>query len=85
MITQAPLAGDKMTANRRILNMPKVKTNRSAAKRFKRTATGKYRFNKSHASHILTKKTRKRKRALRKAQILGKSDMKEVRRLLPHA
>jgi len=64
--------------------MPKIKTNRAAAKRFKRTATGKYRFNKSHASHILTKKTRKRKRELRKAQIIDKTDMKEVRRLLPY-
>ncbi len=64
--------------------MPKIKTNRAAAKRFKRTATGKYRFNKSHASHILTKKTRKRKRELRKAQIIDGTDMKEVRRLLPN-
>jgi large subunit ribosomal protein L35 len=64
--------------------MPKIKTNRAAAKRFSRTASGKYRFNKSHASHILTKKTRKRKRALRKAQILSKRDRKEVRRLLPY-
>ncbi|MBS3758592.1 MAG: 50S ribosomal protein L35 [Desulfobacterales bacterium] len=63
--------------------MPKIKTNRAAAKRFKRTATGKYRFNKSHASHILTKKSRKRKRELRKAQIIDRADMKEVRRLLP--
>jgi len=64
--------------------MPKIKTNRAAAKRFTRTATGKYRFNKSHASHILTKKSRKRKRELRKAQIIGRTDMKEVRRLLPY-
>ncbi len=64
--------------------MPKIKTNRAAAKRFTRTASGKYRFNKSHASHILTKKTRKRKRELRKTQIIDPSDMKEVRRLLPY-
>ncbi len=64
--------------------MPKIKTNRAAAKRFTRTATGKYRFNKSHASHILTKKSRKRKRELRKSQIIGQSDMKEIRRLLPY-
>ncbi|MBU4002845.1 MAG: 50S ribosomal protein L35, partial [Proteobacteria bacterium] len=40
--------------------MPKIKTNRSAAKRFKKTGKGKYSFSKSHASHILTKKTTKR-------------------------
>ncbi len=64
--------------------MPKIKTNRSAAKRFRQTGTGKYKYSKSHASHILTKKTRKRKRALRKDQIINKSDMKEIRLLLPN-
>jgi ribosomal protein L35 len=42
--------------------MPKIKTNRAAAKRFKKTGTGKFVFAKSHANHILTKKTTKRKR-----------------------
>jgi len=64
--------------------MPKIKTNRAAAKRFKKTGSGKYVSAKSHAGHILTKKTTKRKRSLRKAQIIDKSDMKEVRRLLPN-
>lgn len=64
--------------------MPKIKTNRAAAKRFKRTGTGKYVFSKSHASHILTKKSRKRKRALRQKQVLVASDMKQVRRMLPY-
>ncbi len=64
--------------------MPKIKTNRSAAKRFRKTGTGKYVFSKSHASHILTKKTTKRKRALRQAQIIKASDMREIRRLLPN-
>jgi len=64
--------------------MPKIKTNRSAAKRFKKTGSGKYKFSKSHASHILTKKTTKRKRSLRKAQIIDKTNMKEVRLLLPN-
>lgn len=64
--------------------MPKIKTNRSAAKRFKKTGTGKYIFSKSHASHILTKKTRKRKRALRKQQVLDATNRKEVKRLLPY-
>lgn len=64
--------------------MPKIKTNRSAAKRFKKTGSGKYAFVKSHGSHILTKKTTKRKRSLRQAQIIKNSDMKEIRRLLPN-
>lgn len=64
--------------------MPKIKTNRAAAKRFKRTGSGKYAFSKSHASHILTKKTTKRKRGLRKAQVVKKSDMHEIRLLLPN-
>lgn len=64
--------------------MPKIKSNRAAAKRFRKTGTGKYAFSKSHASHILTKKTTKRKRALRQAQIIKASDMREVRRLLPN-
>ncbi|MBF0200119.1 MAG: 50S ribosomal protein L35 [Desulfamplus sp.] len=64
--------------------MPKIKTNRSAAKRFTKTGTGKYKFRKSHASHILTKKTTKRKRALRLDQMIDKSDMREIRRLLPN-
>lgn len=64
--------------------MPKIKTNRSAAKRFKKTGTGKFVFFKSHANHILTKKTTKRKRALRQGQIIKKSDVKEIRLLLPN-
>lgn len=64
--------------------MPKIKTNRAAAKRFKKTGTGKVKFSKSHASHILTKKTTKRKRALRKQQVADKTNMKELRLLLPN-
>jgi len=64
--------------------MPKIKTNRAAAKRFKKTGRGKFVFAKSHASHILTKKTTKRKRGLRKSQIIDKTNMKALRRLLPN-
>jgi large subunit ribosomal protein L35 len=64
--------------------MPKIKTNRSAAKRFKKTGSGKYSYAKSHGSHILTKKTTKRKRSLRKSRIINRSDMKELRLLLPN-
>lgn len=63
--------------------MPKIKTNRSAAKRFKRTKTGKFVYSKSHGSHILTKKSRKRKRSLRKSHILDSCNNKELKRLLP--
>jgi len=64
--------------------MPKIKTNRSAAKRFKKTASGKYVYRKANASHILTKKTTKRERVLRKSQITKQSDVKEIQRLLPN-
>ena len=64
--------------------MPKIKTNKAAAKRFKKTGTGKFIFAKSHANHILTKKTTKRKRALRQGQIVKQSDKKMVRLLLPN-
>ncbi|MFP4193998.1 MAG: 50S ribosomal protein L35 [Desulfosalsimonas sp.] len=64
--------------------MPKIKTNRAAAKRFKKTGTGKFMFAKSHASHILTKKTRKRKRALRKKQVMDSTNTKAVKRMLPY-
>lgn len=62
--------------------MTKMKTNRSAAKRFKETANGKYKYHHSGKSHILTKKTRKRKRRLRKPGIIAPPDQQRVRRLL---
>ncbi|HID28726.1 MAG TPA: 50S ribosomal protein L35 [Desulfobacterales bacterium] len=64
--------------------MPKIKTNRGAAKRFKVTGTGKIIYSKSHANHILTKKTSKRKRALRKPNVMGKSNKGMVRQLIPY-
>lgn len=64
--------------------MPKIKTNRAAAKRFRKTGSGKFVFSKSHASHILTKKTTKRKRSLRKSQLSDKTNIKELRRLMPN-
>jgi large subunit ribosomal protein L35 len=64
--------------------MPKIKTNRAAAKRFKRTGTGKYAYNRSYHSHILTSKTTKRKRNLRKGRIVDVTNMKALRRLLPN-
>ncbi|MFO7558698.1 MAG: 50S ribosomal protein L35 [Desulfobacterales bacterium] len=64
--------------------MPKIKTNRAAAKRFKKTGTGQIVYRKSHASHILTKKTRKRKRTLRQGHIVDITNRKEIKLLLPN-
>ncbi|MBN1574405.1 MAG: 50S ribosomal protein L35 [Deltaproteobacteria bacterium] len=64
--------------------MPKQKTNRGAAKRFKITAGGKIRRNKANANHILTKKSRKRKRNLRSGGQVDRTNEREVRRLLPY-
>jgi large subunit ribosomal protein L35 len=65
--------------------MPKIKTNRGAAKRFKITGTGKVRHYKAGKSHILTKKSPKRKRNLRKSETVEVTNMKALRRLLPYA
>ena len=63
--------------------MPKMKTNRAAAKRFRRTGTGKLRRNKAYRSHILTKKTTKRKRHLRKRTLVSMAVAKRMNRLIP--
>lgn len=65
--------------------MPKIKTNRAAAKRFKKTGSGKFTFAKSHANHILTKKTTKRKRSLRLSRVVDKTNERELRLLLPNS
>ena len=62
--------------------MPKLKTNRSAAKRFRKTGTGKIRRYQAFTNHILTKKTSKRKRALRKGKLVHPADLKRIKRLL---
>ena len=64
--------------------MPKLKTNRSAAKRFKKTKTGKIKKKQAGKGHILGKKTRKRKRKLRKSSYVSSVDEKKIRRLLPY-
>jgi len=64
--------------------MPKIKTNRGAAKRFTKTKDGKIKRNKAFASHILTKKTSKRKRSLRKSGLIDSVDAKGIRRLIPN-
>jgi len=64
--------------------MPKVKTNRGAAKRFKLTGSGKIKRSKAYASHILTKKSTKRKRGLRQADMVDSANSKAVKRMLPY-
>ncbi|MBO5521992.1 MAG: 50S ribosomal protein L35 [Eubacterium sp.] len=65
--------------------MPKMKTKRAAAKRFKTTGTGKIVRNKAYKSHILTKKSPKRKRNLRKATVLDQTNVRNMKRVLPYA
>jgi large subunit ribosomal protein L35 len=64
--------------------MPKMKTNRSAAKRFKLTGTGKLKRNKAYKRHILTKKTRKMKRNLRKPAMVDATNIKTMKKILPY-
>ena len=65
--------------------MPKLKTHRGAAKRFKRTASGKFKRAKAFKSHILTKKAPGRKRGLAKSTLVSKADAASVREMLPYA
>jgi len=63
--------------------MPKMKSNRGAAKRFSRTGSGKWKRNHAFTSHILTKKSPKRKRSFRGSTMVSASDCKRLGRLLP--
>ena len=65
--------------------MPKMKTKRAAAKRVKTTGTGKLVRNKAYKSHILTKKSPKRKRNLRKETVMDQSNVRTMKRVLPYA
>ena len=64
--------------------MPKMKTNSAAAKRFKKTGTGKIRRRKAYLRHILTTKSPKQKRRLRKASLVDATNATAIRRLLPY-
>ena len=68
-----------------VIEMPKMKTHRGAAKRFKKTASGGFKRKQSHLRHILTKKSTKRKRQLRKGEMVAKVDVASVQRMLPYA
>lgn len=65
--------------------MPKMKTNRGAAKRFSKTASGKFKHRQSYRNHILTKMSTKRKRQLRDMQLVHDNDQKAVARMLPYS
>ena len=64
--------------------MPKIKTNSSAAKRFKVTGSGKIKRNKAYKRHILSSKNKKRKRNLRHATIVAAVEQKNIRKLIPY-
>ena len=64
--------------------MPKIKTNRGAAKRFKKTGTGKVKANRAFARHILTKKSANRKRGLRITKYVEKANEKGIKKLVPY-
>ena len=64
--------------------MPKMKTHRGAAKRVKRTSTGKLKRMRAFKSHILNKKDRKRKRRLRSSDVVSAADRKRINRMLPY-
>lgn len=64
--------------------MPKIKTKRAAAKRFKKTGTGKIKRYKAYRTHILTKMSRKRKRHLRKSTLVSAVDAPNVLKMLPY-
>lgn len=64
--------------------MPKIKTNRSAAKRFSLTGTGKFKRRKQNLRHILTKKAPKRKRQLGKGTLVDKANEKALKKILPY-
>ena len=64
--------------------MPKLKTHRGAAKRFKKTATGKFLRGKAFKQHILTSKTRSRKRGLKGTVTVSAADQASLRRMMPY-
>ncbi len=64
--------------------MPKMKTRRGAAKRFRKTASGKFKRQKSLKNHILTKKSPKRRRQLRKSALVSVADMPRLKVMLPY-
>jgi len=65
--------------------MPKIKSKKAATKRFRVTATGKFKYARANKQHILTKKTPKRKMTLRKTDVVDKTNEAAVRKMMPYA
>jgi large subunit ribosomal protein L35 len=76
--------GIKIPAIEEDMIMAKMKTNRSAAKRFKVTGTGKLKRNRAYKSHILTKKSTKRKRRLRQATLADPTNVQNMKKICPY-
>ena len=70
--------------SKEVNTMPKMKTNRSARKRFKLSGNGKLIRNKAYKSHILTKKTTKRKRKLRQPTVTDATNVKNMKKIMPY-
>jgi len=66
------------------IDMPKLKTHKGAAKRFKKTATGKVKRSQAFLRHILTSKEQKRKRGLRSGTLVSEADTPKVKRMIPY-
>ncbi len=64
--------------------MPKMKTHRGAAKRFKKTGTGKFKRDSNYRGHFLSRKSSKQKRNLRNTSLVSKADEKKINKLLPY-
>ncbi len=64
--------------------MPKIKTNRAAAKRFRVTGSGKVKRNKGFKSHLLSSKSKKRKRRLRRSTLVSAAEARNIRKLIPY-
>lgn len=65
--------------------MPKMKTKKTAAKRFRKTKNGKFKFSKAFAAHLLTNKSPKRRRNLRQSGVLAPSEVKRIAAMMPYA
>ena len=63
--------------------MPKIRTHKTTAKRFKKTASGKYKRHRAYATHLMGKKTTKRRRRLRQGTLLSAADTGRIKRLIP--
>jgi large subunit ribosomal protein L35 len=64
--------------------MPKMKTKKTAAKRFRKTKSGKFKFSKAFGAHLLTSKSPKRRRNIRQAAVVASCDVKNIKGMLPY-